>query len=366
MTPNLKLQSVNPTQWNDLIRPLPGAHILQTADWGAFKQRQTGWQPDHLAFYSDTNVLVGAAMLLTRRIGPFAVMYTPKGPILDYADSATATAILDQLERLARQRRAIWLKIDADVPVGIGEPNSAEAQDRKVGQKLLALLRSRGWQFSDSQVQFRNTIQIDLTQSEDQLLAQMGQGKRRKVRYGPRHGVTVRSGTIDDLPLLHKLYAETGKRDGFITRPYDYYVDEWGTLIKAGMAHPLIAEVNGQAVAHVILFHFGRVCWYFTGASVSDPELRRLMPTDLLQWEGMKWAKAQGYSIYDMYGAPSTFDPSDPMWGVYEFKRDFGGTLVRTIGAWDYAPSKLMYTLYTRLMPRVISVMRRRAASATR
>ena len=28
------------------------------------------------------------------------------------------------------------------------------------------------------------------------------------------------------------------------------------------------------------------------------------MPNYLLQWEAMRWAKAQGYAVYDMWGAP--------------------------------------------------------------
>ncbi|MBX3086814.1 MAG: peptidoglycan bridge formation glycyltransferase FemA/FemB family protein [Anaerolineae bacterium] len=356
MAPDLKLRS-----WNDTIRDLPYAHILQTEEWGAFKQRQTGWQPERITFRDQRNTLIGAAMLLTRRLGPLAVMYVPKGPMLLYDDLSVVKHALERLQTIARQRRAIWLKIDPDVPLGVGEPNTPEAQDRAIGQNVVTLLKANGWQYSDSQVQFRNTITLDLTKSEDELLAQMGQGKRRKVRYGPRHGVTVRQSTLDDLPLLYRLYAETGQRDGFITRPYEYYVDEWGTMLRAGMATALIAEVNGTPVGHVILFHFGRTCWYFTGASVSDPEVRRLMPSDLLQWEAMRFAKAQGYAVYDMYGAPNEFNEHDPMWGVYEFKRDFGGQIVRHIGAWDFAPNRLLYRLYTQVMPRIINVMRSRA-----
>ncbi|MCC7449162.1 MAG: peptidoglycan bridge formation glycyltransferase FemA/FemB family protein [Anaerolineae bacterium] len=347
--------------WNTTIQNLPYAHILQTAEWGDFKQRSTGWTPDHILVRDQFDKVIGGALVLIRQIGPLAVMYVPKGPMLDYADSSVLDQMLAQLERLARRKRAIWLKIDPDVIAGTGVLGELDAADQLVGQNVMAALKRRGWRYSDSQVQFRNTILIDLTRSEDELLAAMGQGKRRKVRYGPKHGVTVRAGTVDDLPLLYKLYAETGKRDGFITRPYDYYADEWGMMLRAGLAHALIAEVKGTAVAHVILFHFGRKCWYFYGASVSDNEARKLMPTDLLQWEAMHWAKAQGYTTYDMWGAPNTFTESDPMWGVYQFKRDFGGTVARYIGAWDYVPFPPLYALYSRVMPRILDVMRGRA-----
>lgn len=349
------------TSWNETIRTLPYAHILQTEEWGEFKRRSTGWTPDKILLRDQHNVVVGGALVLTRRIGPLAVMYAPKGPMLDYYDPLLLNQMLERLEGLAKSRRAIWLKIDPDVTVARGEPGQTDAAEEPGSAQVIAALKKRGWRYSDSQVQFRHTITIDLTRSEDDLLAAMGQGKRRKVRYGPKHGVSVRAARLDDLPLLYRLYAETGQRDGFLTRPYEYYADEWGTMLRAGLAHALIAEVDGMAVAHVILFHFGRKCWYFYGASVSENEVRKLMPTDLLQWEAMRWARAQGYAVYDLWGAPNEFTESDPMWGVYQFKRDFGGTVVRHIGAWDYAPVPPLYALYTRVMPRILDLMRGRA-----
>jgi lipid II:glycine glycyltransferase (peptidoglycan interpeptide bridge formation enzyme) len=198
---------------------------------------------------------------------------------------------------------------------------------------------------------------IDLTQSEDALLAAMSQNTRRKVRIAEREGVRVRAGTLDDLPLLYDLYRITGERDAFLIRPFDYYREAWRRFIAAELAHPLIAEVNGQAVAHVILFHFGRKCWYFYGASSN--EARDAMPNYLLQWEALRWAKAQGYAIYDMWGAPDAFVESDPLWGVYQFKRGFRGVVTRHVGAWDTAPSPLLYRAYMELMPRVRAWLRR-------
>lgn len=241
------------------------------------------------------------------------MLYVPKGTMLDYSDPARLNAALDQLEKRAR-RGAIWLKIDPDVAIGTGIPGTPDAVVDSIGEQVVSTLRQRGWHFSDSQVQYRNTIVLDLTTSEDDLLKRINQGTRYKVRYGPKHGVTVRSGSTDDLALLYKLYAETGARDHFLTRPLAYYEDEWGALMRAGLAHPLIAEYEGVALAHVILFRFGKTCWYFYGASSS--EHRNLMPTYLLQWEAMRWAKANGCTRYDLWGAPNTFDEFDDVGGV--------------------------------------------------
>lgn len=345
-----------PPNWNQLIRSLPAAHVLQSAEWGDFKQRSTGWLPESLTFTGHKNIR-GAALTLTRRVGPFAVMYVPKGPMLDYSDPAMLTVVLGTLERIARERRVIWLKIDPDVTLGEGIPGTDTDRPNPAGEQTVNILRNRGWVFSASQVQYRNTLLINLNQAEDEILKNMSQSTRYKVRYGPKHGVMARAGTQADLPLLYKLYAETGQRDGFLTRPYSYYEDEWGVLMKAGIAHPIIAEYEGQALAHVILFKFGGKCWYFYGASSN--EHRNLMPTYLLQWEAMRWAKQQGCAWYDFWGAPDEFLESDPMWGVFRWKEGFGGTVTRTIGAWDYRPFPLLDTLYSRAMPAILGTLKR-------
>jgi lipid II:glycine glycyltransferase (peptidoglycan interpeptide bridge formation enzyme) len=349
----------SPIDWNATLRARPNAHVLQTWEWGEFKRETTGWQPIRLAFKRD-GAVVAMASIGIRSVGPLKVMYVPKGPALAYDDAALVAAVFDHLQSLARKHRAIWLKIDPDVIAATGVPGEADETSDPTGQAFLRELRQRGWVFSADQVQFRNTITIDLTQSEDQLLAAMSQSTRRKVRIAQREGVIVRPGTLDDLPMLYDLYRVTGERDGFLIRPAEYYQREWRYLMEAGLTQPLIAEYQGEAIAQVILFHFGRKCWYFYGASSN--EYRDKMPNYLLQWEAVRWAKAQGYAIYDLWGTPDTFDESDSMWGVYQFKRGLHGTVVRHVGAWDYAPNPLLYRIYTRFWPGVLGMMRLRGA----
>jgi lipid II:glycine glycyltransferase (peptidoglycan interpeptide bridge formation enzyme) len=154
------------------------------------------------------------------------------------------------------------------------------------------------------------------------------------------------------------MYKETSQRNEFVIRPQEYYRDAWGSFIEAGLAQPLIAEVEDQAVAMIILFRFGKWAWYMYGASRTIH--REDMPNHLLQWEAIQWAKAQGCTTYDMWGAPDELDESDPMWGVYRFKKGFGAELAQHIGAYDYPTSRLGYWLYSVAMPRLLALMRRR------
>jgi len=335
-------------QWNQSLAQLPYAHILQTWEWGEFKRITTGWQPQRIAFKSGDDI-VAMASVGVRTIGIFKVIYAPKGPVLKYEDPDLVAQVLDYLQKLARRQFAIWLKIDPDLPIGTGIPGEDDAPNL-TGEAVKMVLEKRGWQFSDDQVQFRNTINVDLTQDADDILMAMSGNTRRKVRTAEKKGVTIRAASLDDLPILYDLYQITGERDDFLTRPFEYYKLAWQMFMEAGLAHALIAEYDGKPIAHVILFHFGQKCWYFYGASSNEE--RNRMPNYALQWAAIQWAKQQGYTLYDMWGAPDDFNENDRLWGVYEFKRGFRGTVTRHLGAWDYAPYPLLYRAYTWLRNR--------------
>ena len=342
--------------WNDQLRRLPKAHILQSWDWGEFKRDTVGWQPTRLIFERD-GAVVAMASVGRRRLGPLQVMYVARGPALDYADAALVEAVVGELESLAARSGAVWLKIDPAVTLATGMPGSDDDQENPEGQQIKRLLQRRGWTFSESQVQFRNTVALDLERPEPEILMAMSGNTRRKVRTATKKGVTVREAGLADLATLYALYQETAARDGFIIRPFPYYERAWAAFMRRGLAHGLIAEYAGTPIAHVILFRFGATCWYFYGASANAE--RQRMPNYLLQWEAIKWAKAQGCARYDLWGAPDVFDESDPLWGVWGFKRGFRGTLSRQLGAWDYAPRPWLYRAYSHLMPRLRRLSRR-------
>ncbi len=360
------MQPVELSRWNEVLGAFPEAHILQTREWASIKAR-VGWQAEPHLWRDGQGRVVAAAMLLRRRLAalPWSVLYAPKGPLLtSWEDAQLRQQVLDDLQHYARRTGAIWLKIDPDVVLGTGIPGQAGATEHPVGRAVQDALARRGWRFSTEQVQFRNTVLLDLTPSEDDLLAAMKQKTRYNIRLAFRRGVQVRVGSEADLPLLYRMYAETAARDGFIIRPRDYYLTVWRTLMAASMAEPLIAEVEGEPVAAVVIFRFGARAYYFYGMSTGKH--RNKMPTYALQWEAIRRAKAAGCRWYDFWGAPDVFDESDPMWGVFRFKQGFGAQVVRTLGAWDFPARPTLYGLFVQALPRALAVTRRLRAWALR
>jgi lipid II:glycine glycyltransferase (peptidoglycan interpeptide bridge formation enzyme) len=382
--------------WNSIISKLPNPHFLQTYEWGQVKAKY-GWNPLYALWTADgkfsvfkdtdhwslvTDQCVAAALILKRQIlrngfsARLSVLYSPKGPLLDWTNVSLRNRALNDLQSFAKKQGAIFLKMDPDVVLGTGVPETGGDVIDNGGQAVMSELKQRGWVYSSDQIQFKNTVQVDLNLSEEELLARMKPKTRYNVRLSEKKGVSLRVGAKKDFPLLYKMYAETSIRDGFVIRDEGYYKTVWEIFMtgeqssienrKSSMplAEPLIAEVNNEPIAAIFVFYFAERAYYVYG--MSRDVHREKMPTYLLQWDAMKRAKAKGCNIYDLWGAPDVFDESDSMWGVYRFKEGLGGKVIRTLGAWDFAPHLLWYKLYSEIIPRLLDVMRSRGRAKTR
>lgn len=371
--------------WNSLISKLPNPHFLQSYEWGEVKAKY-GWVPYHAVWTEskfqvatqltiDNDQLPIAAALILKRTVSFrglvkaSILYAPKGPLLDWTNESLRTRVLNDLESFAKEQKSIFLKIDTDVELGRGVPGSEGDVIDPLGEAIKSELMQRGWGYASDQIQFQNTVLIDLNATEEEMLGYMKPKTRYNVRLSQKKGVTVRIGNLEELPMLYKMYAETSVRDGFVIRDEEYYLTVWTAFMKAAVsgqpsAVPLIAEVDGEVVAAIFLFMFGKRAYYVYGMSRNAH--REKMSTYLLQWEAMKYAKSRGCEVYDLWGAPEVFDESDSMWGVYRFKEGLGGEVVRTLGAYDFAPNKLIYKLYSEVMPRVLDFMRLRGREKTK
>jgi len=377
---------VESNNWNSIVSKLPNPHFLQTYEWGQVKAKY-GWGPIYLVWDSegsmreegDVNYLSSynfqpsaAALILKRQIirngfaARLSVLYSPKGPLLDWTNESLRNRVLNDLQSFAKTQGAIFLKCDPDVVLGTGVLQNEEDVPENSGQVVMSELKRMGWVYSSDQIQFRNTVLIDLNPSEEELLARMKQKTRYNIRLAEKKGVSLRIGTLDDLPMLYKMYAETSVRDGFVIRDEGYYKTVWSLFMNSSepACEPLIAEVDGEAVAAIFVFHFAGRAYYVYGMSRNLH--REKMPTYMLQWGAMKRAKAKRCKVYDLWGAPDVFDVSDSMWGVYRFKEGLGGKVVRTLGAWDFAPSPLWYKMYSEIIPRILDVMRSRGKTKTK
>ncbi len=319
--------------WDRFVRQSPHGHLLQTSHWGQLKA-DFGWT------YQPVCVNDQGALVLFRQLPlGLSLAYVPRGPIANWNQMDTLSTLVEALDKLCRARNALCLKLEPDLP-----NNAAFAGS----------LARLGFRASPHTVQPRRTLVVDLSGTEAEVLARMKQKTRYNIGLAIKKGVTVRlAQSPADVDLFTGLMDRTGERDHFGIHTPAYYQQAYTLFQPLGQCALVLAEHEGQALAGVMVFALGKRAWYFYGAS-SNVERNRMAPY-LAQWEAMRWAKARGALIYDLWGVPdedadfleADFEQRhDGLWGVYRFKRGWGGQLVRTVGAWDRVYSPLGYQAY--------------------
>jgi lipid II:glycine glycyltransferase (peptidoglycan interpeptide bridge formation enzyme) len=313
-------------EWNRYIQGQPSAHLLQTGEWGELKSA-FGWQP--IRIFDEKS---GVQVLFRKLPLGFTIGYIPKATFVP--------ALWPEIDSVCKQNRAIFLKLEPDVWEG-------ESPSQITNYSLLIT--------SPQNIQPPRTIIIDIKGSEEEILSRMKQKTRYNIRLAEKKGVTVRP--WDDFETFHRMMLSTGRRDGFGVHSLEYYQRAYELFKPKHMGELLVAEYLGKPLGALFVARNGKRAYYLYGASTDEE--RNRMPTYLLQWEAMKWAKMHGSEEYDLWGVPdeeqATLEANfesrqDGLWGVYRFKRGFGGELKRAAQAMDRVYSPLLYWSYLRLI----------------
>lgn len=333
-------------EWDEFMLSAPEGNLLQSFRWGDFKARY-GWTVERLMANAEGGATAAQVFWRHTPLGPLA--YVPRGPVSQPSGHlASSQALLEALHRSAHTRKAIMLKV---------EPNSPDPTPWP----------ALGLRPSSQTFQPQATLKVDLAQSMDVLSMRQHRKTRYNIRLAARKGVTVRERGLDALPIFYQLAAETGQRHGIAMRSEGYYRDLLEVL--EGKAYLLLAEHEEDTLSGILVARFGREVIYLYGASSGLK--RNLMSTYLLQWEAMRRAQEQGAASYDLWGVPAAVaedmaDEGDEgqlpaarahqqgdLWGVYRFKRGFGGSFHLYSGAYDYVYRPLAYGLWGWGLPRV-------------
>lgn len=339
---------LNTVEWESFLKIFPDAHILQTNQWGELKQA-FGWRVERIAVFSEhASDGIGAQVLFKSLPLGMNLAYIPRGPVVSTVQPAQHplwAKWLDEVDQLCRRRNVVFMKIEPDLWSGSGE-NSFTGEEDPIPP---------GFLYSSQDIQPSRTLLVDLSGDEEMILARMKQKTRYNVRLALKKGVVVNSS--QDIVTFHRLMMLTGQRDVFGVHNQEYYQKVFDLFSPSGACQVLLAEYEGEPLAAVMVFSRGKRAWYFYGASSNQH--RERMPAYLLQWEAMRWARSQGCTYYDLWGVPDEnlqtledqfLNRSAGLWGVYRFKRGFGGELKRVQGPWDRVYKPFWYSLYLRYL----------------
>ncbi|HCK67184.1 MAG TPA: hypothetical protein DHW49_13050 [Anaerolineae bacterium] len=332
------MTEVNLSEWNQFITNHPNPHLLQMGEWGELK-KDFGWKPVRILSGS-----IGVQILFRKLPLRFTIGYLPKA--FSNQQSAISLEFWNEVDLICRKNNAIFLKLEPDAWIEEFQPFDL-AQDKPSNFPT--------FKPSTHNIQPPNTIIVSIKGDEEQILARMKPKCRYNIRLAEKKGITVRA--WDDIESLHQMMLITGGRDNFGVHSKEYYQRAYDLFHPKGICELLVAEFEGKPLASLMVFANGKRAWYVYGAS--NNEERNRMPTYLLQWEAIRWAKSKGCEEYDLWGVPDENEETleanfesrhDGLWGVYRFKRGFGGQLRRAAQALDKVYNPLLYWAYLKFI----------------
>jgi lipid II:glycine glycyltransferase (peptidoglycan interpeptide bridge formation enzyme) len=339
---------------------------------------------------SNPSILAGTVLIKhTLPKGKLCWLYSPRGPLLSYENEEKAKEQLkiltEKIKPIAKEERAVFLRIDPLIEIeNAANPPVHQSTHLSVYQPT-PLFKSLSFRPSHLGFQPEDTLIIDLTKTNEEILKQMKEKGRYNIRLAERKGVRI----IEADPQNQKLFAqqiqnyfeilqETTSRDKFYGHGIGFYKNMVEKLsptkhelkslkrdparafskdpsltrenLKKGFAKLYLAEYEGTTLAGIIVTFHKNTAIYYYGASSNAH--RNLMAPYLLQWHAMMQAKKYGCTKYDLLGiAPPTkkdeFGPKHHPWrGVTEFKRKFGGTCTKYIPAQELSFKPLTHSLY--------------------
>jgi peptidoglycan pentaglycine glycine transferase (the first glycine) len=325
------MTEVTLSEWNQFIEKHPNAHLLQMGEWGELK-KDFGWKPVRIISGD-----IGAQILFRKLPLGFTIGYMPK-PMDNGQWTIDSKNFWDEIDLVCKKNNAVFLKVEPDSWI-----------------ETFQLSNLPTFKLSKHNIQPPNTIIISIKEDEETILARMKPKCRYNIRLAEKKGITVR--TWDDIEAFHQMMLITGGRDKFGVHSKEYYQRAYDLFHSKGICELLVAEYEGKPLASLMVFANGKRAWYVYGAS--NNEERNRMPTYLLQWEAIRWARARGCEEYDLWGVPdeneetleSQFESrNDGLWGVYRFKRGFGGQLKRAAQALDKVYNPLLYWMYLKFI----------------
>jgi len=328
---------------------------MQAYEWGEFK-RATGWKVQRLGLVEQGQLVAGAQLLFKPLpFTPWSLAYLSKGPVVAVQQTAVAQQLWGLIHQAARQQNAIYLMLEPNWPDDEATQNHLKQQD---------FITSPHTNHPHS------TVLIDLTRDEATMLSQMRKKTRQMVRKAEREGIVITEGNEADLAEFHDVLLTTAELKEIASHDLSFYQTAWWAynqidlqglqnLAGLNMAGQIsqtklfFAKHAGKTVAAKLIFTFGKRSLHLWGGTTKAG--RDLNASYLIQWESLKWAKRQGCTMTDLWGIPDEVgrllkqgeavpeEKHDGLWGVYLFKRGFGGEVESYVGTWDYVYMPWLY-----------------------
>lgn len=364
----MKFVEISENKFKKIENNLINANFYQTVEWAKIKNRN-GWQYYFVGIEDETGNIIRASLLLAKKIfGNKKMFYSPRGLLLDYKNKKELDFFVDNLVNFIKQKNGILLKIDPMIMYQEhnrdGKAIGNEKKDIVIQNLMHNNFIHRGFSkgYCD-ELQFRWTYFLDI--SKDDWDKDMNHRCKRSIKKAYSFPIIIKDVDEKNIGDFKKIMEHTATRQEHFDRSLDYYQNlnkELSGRIKMVVAYldkekflenfqdnKLYEKIKGEKEmliplsAGVFIFDKDRANYVYGGTySYYMP----LMAQYKVQVEMIKYARSLNIPIYDFGGISGIFIPDTENYGVYEFKKGFGGYVVEYIGEFDLIINKFYYNMF--------------------
>jgi len=305
--------------WEDYIANSGySSSFFHAWSWGEV-EKALGKKVNRLGFY-ENGELVAIAQLVEVNAKRGKFLHIRNGPVMDWEDKELVSKLVKELKKIGKDRKVDFIRISPQVKYS----QSTEKYFRRLG-----FVKN---QMHDVDAEI--TWVLDLTQSLEEILANMRKNTRYSIRKAEKDGVRIiKSKNIEDLPKFFEVYEDTVKRQKWHAYNYDYLKKEFEEFSKEGQIKIYLAEYQGKIIAAALFIYYNKEVVYHHSGSLT--EYRNIPASYLIQWESIKDSKESGYRKYNFFGISREDNPKHPWYGLSFFKKGFGGSEQRWTHAQD-------------------------------
>ena len=312
-------------EWERFLDSQKDANFLQSFNWGEF-HKALGKTVKRIGIY-DGKKLAGVFLCIVEKAKRATYLTVPGGPLIDWKSKELVQAFRQIIIDIAKKENCSFVRV---------RPQIFETEGNS---KLFERL---GFRNAPMHLHAELTHQLDLTKSEDQLLASMRKTTRYEIKQAIKQDIKITvSKNLEDLDAFYELQSQTAKRQHFVEFDKKFLKEQFSVFVKDNQVLLFTATLGKKKLAQAFIIFYGEEADYHYGASTLDG--REYPGAYLIQWEAIKEAKKRGLKRYNLWGVAPEGETSHRFYGVSVFKRGFGGEDINFLHARDLVINSLSY-----------------------
>lgn len=408
------IENIEKERYEEFVKEHPKSHFLQSYAWGEFAKEEKNLTPHYVGLENDKHQLVAATLLLKKHLPlGYSYLYAPRGYVINFKDYELLKTFTEEIKKYAKKKKAIFVKIDPDIiyheedcnqEVIIDKDDQAYQSLKKLGYRHL------GFTKNFETMQPRYSFRIDLTKPWEEVEKNFSKTTKQRIKKAEDLLVDVKIGTDKDINTFYQLMILTETRKDFVTHNEKYYQSLYKIWNQDNECNLFLGSVDLDKIIKKqteLKQEITEELTKFDHENLSKSEKSKKNELekrkDKLETDIQKYQQAQkeyGTNItlsahfiieygdkawvlyagnhniltdtytnyktyeqhikyyydkkiktYDQFGTIGDLRKENPLLGLHEFKKKFGGNYVEFTGEFDLVLNKPMYFVFTKLVP---------------